>query len=213
VAANQDWPTDEAAEDLYTRLREGDPVAPADLAEAYFQPLINTLARSNPGIDAHLCYEAAGEAILVLIKNPKSYQPTRGTLDLYLRMSAQGDLRNLLEKERRHRRRRATFEVVELSHQNRNVGQEDSNDPAVIVERQMDEAVANTLTLPPSGTVSFTSQEAEVLALMRQGERRTLEFARVLGISELPAEQQRREVKRVKDRIKRRVERAEVRDG
>ena len=77
----------------------------------------------------------------------------------------------------------------------------------------MDEAVANTLTLPPTGTVSFTSQEAEVLTLMRQGERRTLEFARVLGISELPAEQQRREVKRVKDRIKRRVERAEVRDG
>ena len=45
--------------------------------------------------------EAAEDAILALIRKPESYSPERQTLEVYLRMSARGDLRNLLAKERR----------------------------------------------------------------------------------------------------------------
>jgi hypothetical protein len=45
------------------------------------------------------------------------------------------------------------------------------------------------------------SKDRQILSLRLQGERRTEVFAAVLGISNLPIEVQRREVKRTKDRI------------
>jgi len=44
-------------------------------------------------------------------------------------------------------------------------------------------------------------QDQQILALRLRGERRTVAFAAILGISHLPIEFQRREVKRAKDRI------------
>jgi hypothetical protein len=46
------------------------------------------------------------------------------------------------------------------------------------------------------------------LDLMREGEKRTVVFADAAGFSDLPPEEQAREVKRVKDRIKKRIQRA-----
>jgi RNA polymerase sigma-70 factor, ECF subfamily len=44
-------------------------------------------------------------------------------------------------------------------------------------------------------------RDRQILALRLQGERRTEAFAEILGLSDLPIEAQRREVKRAKDRI------------
>jgi hypothetical protein len=44
-------------------------------------------------------------------------------------------------------------------------------------------------------------QDRQILALRLQGERRTEAFAKILQISHLPIAEQRREVKRAKDRI------------
>jgi hypothetical protein len=212
MSANQGWPSEETAASLHTRLLELDPVAPAEFAEAYFEPVASALMRRNRDIDPHLCYEAAGEAVLSLIKNPANFRPERSSLDKFLRMAAQSDLRNLLEKEQRHRSRRAKLEVVELAPVARNILQADLIDPAAIVEQQAEIELKKTRENLAAETVAFSSHEAEVLSLMQQGERRTDAFARVLGISELSAAHQRREVKRVKDRIKRRLERAGMRD-
>jgi len=42
---------------------------------------------------------------------------------------------------------------------------------------------------------------------MRQGERRTEPYARTLGILGLPKEMQQAEVKRLKDKLKKRIQR------
>ena len=55
---------------------------------------------------------------------------------------------------------------------------------------------------------SLTEQEKGVLHLMHEGERRTSVFAQILGIEQLSEVEQRQAVKRVKDRLKRRFERA-----
>ena len=44
-------------------------------------------------------------------------------------------------------------------------------------------------------------QDQQILAPRLRGERRTVAFAAILGISHLPIEAQRQEVKRAKDRI------------
>ena len=193
---------------LHARLLSGDPVAPADLAEAYLEPLATWLERRNPRVrDPHLCTVAAGEAILALIKAPRSYDPERRSLEGYLRMSAQADLRNLLSKERRHSLRRASLDAVELSPVAGKELWDVEGDPARIVEREADLAA-----ISPPKLSGLTSREEQVLALMQQGERRTIPYARVLRVEHLPAPEQRQEVKRVKDRLKKRLARSGGRD-
>jgi DNA-directed RNA polymerase specialized sigma24 family protein len=106
-------PPDDGPE-LHRRLCEGDPVAPSDLARAYFTPLIAWLGRTNPRVAPEYCADAAGQAIMDLIRKPSSYNPGRQELAAYLRMAATGDLRNLLRREGRHRRRRRDLGSVEL---------------------------------------------------------------------------------------------------
>lgn len=206
MAQGGSWPSLESARDIYARLCQDDPVASSDLAIAYLDPLAAWLLRTNPRIDPHLSEQAAEDAILALIKNPRSYRPEKGSLDAYLRMSAQGDLRNALEKEERHRARRVDLEVVELFGPDRNLMVEEA-DPALIVERENDEREVAMQTLASQTERSFTLEEERVFSLLAQGERSTATFAQALGIADLSEGDQRREVKRVKDRIKRRLQR------
>ncbi|HEX5502911.1 MAG TPA: sigma factor [Thermomicrobiales bacterium] len=197
-------PSAEEGRALHARLLAGDPVAPADLAAAYLDHLARWLLARNPLVrDPHFHDEAAEDALLNLIKHPGSYDPARLGLTAYLHMSARGDLLNLLSKERRHRARRADLAAVELSPV---VGKElwdTANDPARIVERQADAAAPPGPTLP-----DLTAEEEAVLALMRDRERHNDAYARVLGLADRPIAEQRREVKRVKDRLNKRLERA-----
>lgn len=182
-------------------------MAPSDLAVAFLNPLANWLLRVNPSVDPHLCEQGAEDAILSMIRNPRSYQPDKSSLDAYLRMSARGDLRNVLEKEQRHRSRRAEIETVEHLRPVRNVVQGEG-DPATIFELEEDARMAVMLGMPTKASGSFTRDDDNVLALMRQGERRTAAYAHILGLAHLSEVEQRREVKRAKDRIKRRLQRA-----
>lgn len=197
-----------AAEEIFDRLLAGDPTAPAELAELCLDRLTEWLIRHNPRVESELCETAAEDAILALIKRPRAYEPERQTLEVYLRVSAKGDLKNLLQREWRHRSRRASLEGVELSPSaGKYLGRED-DDPARIVELR-EEIAARVAARPPAAALGLTAEEERVLSLMRSGERRTAAYAAALGIGRLPVTEQRREVKRMKDRLTKRLERAE----
>src|SRR5215510_13885735 len=100
---------------LYERLLADNPTSSVDLANTFLNPLANWLIEHNPRIDSHLYETAAEDAILGLIKNPVTYKPERQTLEVYLRISASGDLKNLLRSEMRHSERKAYWEAVEHS--------------------------------------------------------------------------------------------------
>ncbi|HEY4932843.1 MAG TPA: hypothetical protein VII23_14835 [Terriglobales bacterium] len=86
------------------RLRAGDPLASADLAEACFQPLVRWLRRAFPGVDDPAFYDdAATESILNYAERPAIFDPARNSLSGFLRMSAAADLRNCLSRQRRVR--------------------------------------------------------------------------------------------------------------
>lgn len=196
---------------LHRRLADGDPVASADLAESFLEYLAQHLIERNGNVDPILCYEAAEDTLLSLIKRPSSYRPERGSLDTYMRMSASADLKNLLRSERRHAARRADWGHVELSPEMRKYVQDEAADPARIVD--LAETVRERqqqLSRSPDG---LSEEEAAVLQLMRIRERKTELYAQALGITHLPFDQQQREVKRVKDRITKKLQRAEARHG
>ena len=150
---------------------------------------------------------------MALIKNPKSYERSRQSLKVYLQISATGDLRNALRAENRHKQRRAEFHNVELFPVVGNLVLETA-DPALVHElKETLEEALSSHSIPQPVRAGLTPQETRVIGLMHQGERRTEVFAQVLGVGHLTPALQRKEVKRAKDRLKRRLERAGERDG
>jgi hypothetical protein len=202
-------PSTEDAIGLHRRLLQRDPVGSADFAIAFLNPLIAWLQSTHSGADPMACAEAAGEAIIGFLNNPGAYDPGRLGVEAFLRMAAQRDLQNLLRKERRHQQNRRDWNVVEqASVDGKYLRRED--DPSLPL--QIEEA---RLRQAPPETVwqQLTDVERRVWEQMQQGERRNSVFAVILGITHLPADEQRREVKRVKDRLNKRMERAGGKHG
>jgi RNA polymerase sigma-70 factor (ECF subfamily) len=198
------FPAPEEGLRLHLRLGDLDPVAPADACRAYLPALLGWLCGKYPSVDPHLRQSAAHDALLGYFLRPQSYDPHRGDLGTYLRVTARSDLWNLFRSEGRHYRRRVAWPVVEL-------GQESgylsggADDPAAQAERQEEAEQWTAFWRDLQGRLS--GEERRVLDLMLAGERRATAFAEAAGLSHLPPEEQRREVKRVKDRIKKRLER------
>jgi RNA polymerase sigma-70 factor (ECF subfamily) len=189
---------------LHERLLRGDPAATADFASAVLHPLIRRLGQVYPRVGQDLINQAAGETILGLIKKPASFDPHRASLEAYLMMAARGDLLNLLRKETRHRHR--SLESVELSSDaGKYLGREDDPAQKLLVA----EAEASLQDrIPAEVREGLTREEEAVLNLILHNERRTSEFVKGMGISHLSLDEQRRLVKRAKDRLKKMLERA-----
>ena len=130
--------------DLHQRLVEGDPVAPSELAETFLNRLIASLRETNSSrIPQDFLEDAAGTAIVSLIKNPRAFDAclSKGDEPLfaYLCMGAKRDLQNILKRESRHWRGRKDLESVEQSPQaGKYLGAED--DPAQRFARCAEEA-------------------------------------------------------------------------
>lgn len=190
---------------LHQRLVDRDPTAPDDFADTFLEPLINWLAEHNRGIHPDLVNEAAEEAILAVIRNPGSYRPRDSCLEPYLRMSAQADLRNALSRETAHRSRNERLDVVELSAEGgKYTGREDDPSLGLMIEEELAILAED---VPDSVREGLTDVEARVLELMLRRERRTDIYADACGVADRPAEERRRFVKRMKDRLQKRIER------
>lgn len=182
---------------LFQRLREGDPVARSGFIEAVLDPLVSYLRAWRRDADDAACLTAAEDAVLDLIRNPAIFDPAKCALIGFLHMSAKGDLLNELKKESRHHRKRESIDCVELAADGGNTS---ADEHAADLPSFDDPDIAATIA-------GFTATEHAVLDLMRAGEKATAAFAAALGIDALPADEQAREVKQAKDRIKLRLKR------
>jgi len=201
------FPAEEAARRLHERLRDpADRTATGDFADAILYSLILWLQCTFPRSESMDCAEAASDTIWNLCKHPDRYRPDRGELIAYLRMSAVGDLKNVEAKTRCRTSREISLESVEHSPEaGKYLGQEvDPSLPLLMAEAQ---ELAKQ-TRPKVQPANLTAAETAAWALMERGERRTAAYAAALGITDLPVDKQRREVKRVKDRLKKRKDRA-----
>lgn len=192
-------------------------MAPAELADLVLVPLAKELAkRTGPLLRAagatvreDALHDAAVGAYMSYVKRPEQYVPAKapGGLLPYLAMSAHGDLLNALPGIERHRRV-VPLSLVELRGADRNT-------PLSLVggagstrgDTEHNNVAARHV---PDAHLALMETEAErdVLRHMVAGERRTAVFATDLGLTSRPLDEQRREVKRAKDRIKKRLGRA-----
>ncbi|HLJ97249.1 MAG TPA: hypothetical protein VKU02_29080 [Gemmataceae bacterium] len=201
-------PNREQELELHRRLVAGDCTASAELAQAFFNPLIEWLVRHNCRLEEDLCNAAAVEALYALMKNPRSYDPCREKaigLFGYLQLSAQRDVQNLLRQERRHQRARKTWESVEQSPlAEKYLGREE--DPSLPLQRKESAQWAAAHVLP-AVRAGLTPTELRVLDLLLQGERKTAVYVEACGLGHLSIPQQRALVKRLKDKLNQRIKR------
>ena len=196
---------------LHRRLVDRDVTAFVDLANTFLDPLIKRLVANNSAsISEDLCIEAAEDALIALVKNPASFNPDGGKrLGAYLCMSAQGDFRNLLRKEGRHRKK--NLEIVQLSSEDGKYLVTD-DDPSLPLQIQ-EESEQACRELIPVVNDGLSEGESRVLDLIMQGERKTTIFAQALGIDHLQKKEKTDEVNRVKNKIKKRIQRGKTGDG
>ncbi|MEA2576277.1 MAG: hypothetical protein QOH93_3575 [Chloroflexia bacterium] len=196
---------------FHQRVLARDPVAFSQLAEWLYASLVRDTgrrarSRSSVAVDMMLVEEAVGEALLKYNDAPERYDPEQATLHTYLVMAAYRDFQNATSKERRHAQRQATL-----------VG-DDSAEIDVPDGRSELDNLLNRISVEEwwSLVESTFSEPADrqLVIMLANGVRATESYARVLGITGLPAEEQAREVKRAKDRVLKRLKRlGESHDG
>jgi RNA polymerase sigma-70 factor (ECF subfamily) len=197
-------------------LCAGDPAAPPRLAVAVLDTLVKrvrnqirrTYSRDRVGDDQ--IESACGLTIARYLKAPHRYDPARGSLLGWLSMDVLGDIQNEATSAVT-RREAADSEAVEL----RSVSRKsllDEAESASVEEVALD--AVDRFDLDPDVAVAireavndYGPEDLAVIELIGQGIRETAAYSEVLGISHLSADFQRREVKRHKDRLTRRLER------
>lgn len=188
-----DWPTEDEEKRLLAALHSGEPFAREEIAVRYHRLLIAHLGQSCRWAAEELCNDAADRALLGFLAAPARYHPEKLGLGAYLRMAARRDLLNLWERERRARRGIPLDSVAEPADRRNDARDEDLtfDHPRLVRER-----------------AAFDRDEELALELMRLGTRDTATFARGLRLDYLPEAEQAAAVKRVKDRVKKRLARA-----
>lgn len=198
-----DEPTQEALLDLHAALVAGDdPTASARLAELLL-PALQRRFRSTSMPDPHSVDSLIGLSIARYLAEPTRYRPERGPLLGYLWQDVAGDVKNERESRTRLRKHESPDrDSIELVGHDRNLSVEeealDAVDPFDIPQAVLDRARTEL--------VRFSEQDRELGELLGAGVRSTAPYAEVLGIAHLPADAQRAEVKRNKDRLKARLE-------
>lgn len=191
--------------DLHKRLLAKDETASSELINTYLTSLVKKISqfakyqsvqKSNPEI----IWDSVCEALFNYIRNPMFYNPGKASLEKFLLMSADGDLKNAIAKEARHQRRKENFSTnVELSVLRGNNIKEGKSVDQNLLDDELWRYIKTILT---------TDVDRALVRLILDGERQTEQYAKVLKISSLSLEEQRKEVKKAKDRIKVRLKRA-----
>lgn len=194
-------------EQVHQRLLEGDPTAPSEVILAYLGLLTRRLRQRFPDVrDETIVQDAATDALIQYVQSPRRFDPAKSGLASYLTMAARGDLLNALARERRRAARQVPLEAVaEAALPGNTLGEDESAGSAEedrMAASQLMHHVLQQVTDP---------RDREMLKLMLDGERKTTCYAGLLQIEDCSKAEQRRIVKRHKDRLKKRLQRLGVR--
>lgn len=186
-------------ERLHQLLLDGSRTATAEIAELFLQPLIKRLRVEFRQLkDPDLIDMSVTDALVNYFEHPEKFEPARSSLFTYLRTRARTYLLNRLGHG-------ASKKVVELGeaetvYQMTNEGESDTESLLVsnTYQAEIMQQVQKHITGPT---------DLRIVTLMIQGISETTEYAKVLGITDRPFAEQKRTVKRHKDRINKIIER------
>jgi hypothetical protein len=190
-----DWPEQDTLLALVRRL-PADPAAPAEFLAAVYQPLIRDVQATHRSEDPARIADVVSDLLLDFVQRSEQYRSEGLSVRSYLLMAARGDVKNAQAKDARQKCREIPLESVAEPAAD---GKEEDDD---IRAWLADPRVAVVIT-------GFDPVERAIWELMLSGNRATAAYAPALGLVDRPVAEQERAVKRVKDRIVKRLKRAQ----
>jgi DNA-directed RNA polymerase specialized sigma24 family protein len=191
---------------VYQRLLAQEADAPSDFIELLLDPLIAALEMRFPSLpDPDLISDVVTDTLILFVQTPEQYQPERGSLWHYLFMDAWGDIQNAVAKEHRRRTKIVSLDPVAHDRADGNNIEEEVVQRLEFMSRMGGKDVQAFLN--ELRAVIPDPRDWQVVLFMLQGERSTSVFATVLGIEHLSITDQRKQVKKVKDRLHKRLKR------
>ncbi|MBI1884768.1 MAG: sigma-70 family RNA polymerase sigma factor [Chloroflexi bacterium] len=195
-------PTKDFGEEVHQRLLQGDPTAPSEVILTYLEPLIGRLRQRFPDVkDETIIRDAVTDALFQYVQSPGRFNPAKSSLASYLTMAARGDLLNALARERRRAARQVPLETVAEAALARNTLEESEDSSDSMAASPLMQAIPQEVSDPT---------DRELLEMILTGERKTARYAQALGIADRSETEQRKIVKRHKDRLKKRLRRLGV---
>ena len=199
---------------LQLRLLAREADAPADLVQSFLIPLLEALHGAFPD-DAlpnrTLVDDCVMDTLLDFPKYPEKLDPERGTLWTFLFLDAKRDVLNALDSERRrNERERKGLAVVADYERIRNEEQEGAAFAAVCSGEPvhyLPEGIRLADVRAEVVAILSEPKDLGIVTLLTDGIRATAPYAAVLGVTDLPPDEQRRCVKQAKDRWKKRLSR------
>lgn len=179
---------------LHNLILAKDDRAFAMLCDRYLENIIGHINRFNPKIhsgDSSLIPQVVIDSFYSYFNRPEKFDESKQSLVKFLIMDAEGDLKNALAKQKR-------LACKLLAIETSNEDEQENDTPELRLINQEAEAI---LQSELSGLFE-NEMDVEIANLILQRERETGVYADVLKITHLDFEEQQREVKRHKDRIK-----------
>jgi DNA-directed RNA polymerase specialized sigma24 family protein len=201
----QSEPSRQWQEQRYQRILRKDPTAFAELCEQALPHLTSFLRAQFPHFDAHMHESMAIDCLLDFHTRPRQFDPGRLSLFAYLRMASRRDMLNAIDKKRRREQRLHSLDDptahLQLSDQERLQEQSELDE---WLQQHTDLSIQEILE---SLDNELTSTDEQVLMLVLEGVRDSARFAQVLGITHKDDREQRKDVKRAKDRLAKKLRR------
>lgn len=184
--------------DIHRSVLSGDDIAFARFCDEYYELIYEKVLTFNKAIfNEHetLIIDVVTDTFLNYFRYPARYDPEKQTLERFLIMDAEGDLKNAWEKYKRQTKN--LIRSVELEEKNGNSIKDEELDPINnLINKEDIEILYKKLK------ILFTSNtDIEIAQLMLAGERRSSEYAKLLEIEDRLPEEQKQEIKKQKDRI------------
>lgn len=173
---------------LHRATIDGDDPAREQLAGYLLLRVVRIVRRRMRSLDPATIVDAVEDAVMKYLRQPETFDETRSRLETFVAVQAR---RNVLDRIRRDKRRRLAEQRAGLL-------------PAPLTGRATLES-RQTVTRIINAT-AWTPMERCFIAARLNGTRSTVELATILGSTGEEA-QQRRDVKRVCDRLRARLRR------
>ena len=186
-------------------LNEDSPTAFAQLSELALPHLIEFLRLEFRQVEVHLHETAAIDCLLNYHSAPEKYNPEKLTLFAYLRMAARHDLLNAIDHH--NRQKRPLLDIDEPSVQAQLITEVDLESDPFQLDQWLNNGDTGQQTILRQFEAELDTTDRQLFLLMLNGVRETEPYAEIMELASQPVAEQRREVKRAKDRLTKRLTR------
>lgn len=188
--------------ELHSQIKSGDDLAFSKLCDKYLEPTIEVIRKFNRHIhliDNSIIPEIVIDSFYAYLYNPDKFNPEKQTLERFLVIDAEGDLKNAWVRRKKHQKLfKAIDDETKFDGQFEHSKSVNLNTPSqALIDKEAEDALIIELKK------HFDSEiDIEIANLILSEERETRVYSEILGITHLQTEEQQKEVKRSKDRIK-----------